>query len=173
MVYGVGIRDLPFERGCKFYDRWRSMLRRAYCPKTLEKFPTYADVTVCTEWLKFSNFKKWMETQDWQGKQLDKDLLVRGNKVYSPEACCFVTVEVNNFITLQDAKRGDLPLGCSYNSMARRYQATVKNTYIGLFDSPEEAHAAYLKEKIKIAGVLASKETDARIAEALLRYFVL
>lgn len=149
------------------------MLRRAYCPKTLAKFPTYADVYVCEEWLTFSNFKFWMERQDWEGKHLDKDLLIRGNKVYSPEACCFVSGEVNNFITLQDAKRGDLPLGCSYNSMARRYQVNIKNTYVGLFDTPEEAHKAYVTEKIKIAGILASKEKDTRIADALLRYFVL
>lgn len=46
--------------------------------------------SVCEEWLTFSNFKRWMEQQDYEGKALDKDLLVSQNKTYSSETCVFV-----------------------------------------------------------------------------------
>ena len=117
LVYGVGINDadyatqikktIGYENGkqkqkliwsCHFYEKWKSMLERCYSERFKIKFPTYKDCTVCEEWLTFSNFKSWMEEQDWQGKELDKDLLVVGNKIYSPQTCCFLTKMINTFI---------------------------------------------------------------------------
>ena len=69
----------------------------------LERRPAYKDVVVRQEWLTFSNFKRWMEKQDWEGKQLDKDIIVLGNKVYSPETCAFVLGVTNGFITAREA----------------------------------------------------------------------
>lgn len=94
LVYGVGVDDLDYPKKkllpngkysfCPYYQRWRGMIRRCYSKAQLGKNPNYEGCTVCDEWLTFSNFKSWMEKQDWEGKELDKDLLVRGNKVYSP-----------------------------------------------------------------------------------------
>ena len=108
-VYGVGTNDAGYAiqvmesvRGangkpkqriiwfCPFYRRWVHMLERCYSERYQEKKPTYIGCTVCEEWLRFSNFKSWMETQDWEGKHLDKDLLVEGNKIYSPDTCILV-----------------------------------------------------------------------------------
>ena len=104
LVYGVGINDAEYvvvkreEVGnvdgkrkrktvwrCPFYKTWSSMLRRCYSTKYQERCPTYMGCSVSEEWHTFSVFRNWMESQDWQDTQLDKDLLVEGNKVYSPE----------------------------------------------------------------------------------------
>ncbi len=85
-------------RMCSFYRAWSGMLRRGYSAQYKEKHPTYKDVTVCKEWHLFSNFKKWMEEQPWEGMCLDKDLLVKGNKEYSPSTCAFVPNRVNTLL---------------------------------------------------------------------------
>ena len=96
---------------CTFYRAWTAMLKRCYNPTYQANNPTYIGCTVCDEWLTFSNFKKWMMRQDFQGKQLDKDLLVKGNKLYSPETCVFVDGMINTFTIDSGAIRGDYPIG--------------------------------------------------------------
>jgi hypothetical protein len=103
-VHGVGINDADYEihptingkkAMCKYYRSWHSMLERCYSKKVQARQPAYKGCTVCDEWLTFSNFKSWMIKQEWQGKALDKDIRVKGNKVYSPETCMFVTAKEN------------------------------------------------------------------------------
>ena len=94
-VNGKPIREIDWI--CPFYYKWRNMLVRGYSRKLKDRHKTYEECYVCEEWLRFSNFKAWMEQQDWEGKQLDKDLLVIGNKLYSPSTCCFVSRQVNSF----------------------------------------------------------------------------
>lgn len=93
---------------CPFYNAWVNMLSRAYSVKTLKRQPTYEGTTVCKEWHTFSVFRTWMEKQEWEGNQLDKDLLVQGNKEYNPETCCFLPQTINNFIArpVYDGKTG-------------------------------------------------------------------
>lgn len=100
---------------CPYYRVWTNMLVRCYSTKKQEKYPTYKGCTVSDEWLTFSVFKSWMEKQDWDGKQLDKDLLFEGNKVYSAETCVFVTKEVNMFTTERCAARGEWPIGVNWH----------------------------------------------------------
>ena len=199
LVYGVGINDanyklsiyeqLPKTNGkrnqkivweCPFYSRWKNMIARCYSKSCLEKYPNYIGCSVCEEWLIFSNFKSWMETQDWEGKQLDKDLLVYKNKVYSPETCVFIAPSINSFLVKRDKTRGDYPLGVSYrtnpkmvNPSKHPYRATISNRgkklLIGLYLTPEEAHKAWQKAKIKKAQDLAVGQTDERIVQGLLR----
>lgn len=99
-VFGVGTNDADYltnptingkQTKCSIYRTWQSMLMRCYSDKFQAKHPTYTGCSVCDEWLTFSSFRRWMIAQNWQGKQLDKDIRVNGNKVYSPETCCFVT----------------------------------------------------------------------------------
>ncbi len=112
LVCGVGINDADYltypvidgERVmCPIYRTWVNMIQRCHSHKCQSKHPTYKGCTTCKEWRLFSNFRAWMLTQDWQGKQLDKDILVKGNKIYSAETCCFVTQEEN--IIESSAKR--------------------------------------------------------------------
>ena len=118
LVYGKGVNDLnkpAYINGkqLKFYVIWVSMLRRCYSEKSLSRHRTYRGCTVCDEWLLLSNFKKWYDINYRDGMEMDKDILVKGNKIYSPEACRFVPQYINNLLTNSAAARGDLPLGVS------------------------------------------------------------
>jgi hypothetical protein len=188
-VYGVGINDSDYvtERKekvngkwkvlwkCPYYCRWRDMLARCYSEKYQERYPTYKGCTVIDEWLLFSNFKRWMEKQDWEGKDLDKDLLVEGNKVYSPETCVFVPQLVNSFLIDCGAIRGEYPIGVSWRKALSKLQAYCRNPFtkklehLGYFLDPDEAHEAWKKRKHELACQLADSEyvTDDRIKEVL------
>lgn len=187
LIYGFGINDADYpvdprpggiERDpCKFYVRWHSMIQRCYSETYQNKYPTYKGCSVCPEWKYFSKFKAWMETQDWQDKELDKDLLVKGNKVYSPETCVFISPTLNYFLNDQKSSRGDLPLGVTkVTCKAVRYQARCnyigKTIYLGSYDTAEEAHLAWLVKKAEFANLFAEKETDQRIINALLTRYV-
>ena len=78
--------------------------------------------TVVKEWLSLSNFKVWMEGQIWEGNQLDKDLLIDGNKEYGPDSCVFIPRYVNVIFTDARFARGELPLGVTYHKRDENYQ---------------------------------------------------
>ena len=199
LVHGVGINDanyvvhkseeLPRTNGkrnkkliwkCPFYSRWVSMLERCFSNKLKARYQTYKDVTCCEEWLTFSNFKSWMETQDWEGKALDKDLLVYKNRVYNPETCVFIDPSINSFLLKSDKNRGDYPIGVNYhikpkmiNPLKHPYKATIsdrgKCVFLGYYLTPEEAHKAWQKEKINQAKILQSEQTDQKVIKGLQR----
>lgn len=151
------------------------MLKRCYSKTYQDHRPTYAGCSVAKEWLLFSVFRSWVQSQDYEGKALDKDLLVEGNKVYSPETCCFIDKALNNFLLSNLKTRGEYLLGVTKHGNKFKAQCsnplTKSRGYLGLFSSEIEAHAAYMKEKRKIAEQLAAMQTDKRIAEAILRRF--
>ena len=104
LIFGIGVNDAEYItsprfgdiRGvCPYYSRWRSMLARCYSKKRQETSVAYKGCTVCKEWFVFSNFRCWMMAQDWEGRELDKDIKFDGNKVYSPETCLFVSQKEN------------------------------------------------------------------------------
>jgi hypothetical protein len=98
-VYGHGINDLDEpariysggkKRHCPFYKTWANMIKRSYYEKSKVSQPTYEGVTVTPEWWSRRAFTEWMRGQEWQGRQLDKDILWPGNKIYAPDKCLFV-----------------------------------------------------------------------------------
>lgn len=181
-VYGVGINDadyrvheFEYERGqdgnlriskrlwtCPFYSTWREMLRRCHSPAFKKKQTGYENVTVCEEWLLFSNFKEWMESQSWEGRQLDKDLLVEGNKVYGPDTCVFIPSELNQFFKERANDRGDYLLGVTVKKSSLGYYAkcsdpfTGKRVSLGRHSTEQEAHLAWKRYK----NILANKYAD-------------
>lgn len=187
LVYGVGINDADYEVTanidgkqigiCPFYQRWKNMLMRCYCVSYRNKYPSYQGCSVSKEWKYFSKFKCWMETHDWEGKELDKDILFPGNKVYSPTTCVFVSKEVNYFITESTSNRGSLPIGVFYRKETGKYRARIGCGYkggrinLGNFDTPEKAHQAWLTAKLEQAKMIASEQSDPRIAEALVKRY--
>ena len=185
LVYGVGINDAgyavcPTTNGkqvwCKFYDVWTGMLERCYSHKYQERKPSYRGCTVCDEWLTFSKFREWMIGQDWDGNQLDKDLLVKGNKIYSPSTCLFVSRQVNMFITSEKTKNSDLPIGVSLYKHTGEFQTSVRNLgrgtiSLGRYKTPEEAHLVWLEAKQKLALELSKVQTNPIIAKAVTEYF--
>ena len=192
LVCGVGVNDLgyrvhvreelPKNGGkrvwktvftCKYYEVWKSMLERCYSKKFLESRPSYIGTSVCSEWLYATAFKKWMEQQDWHGKCLDKDIIAPKSKLYSPETCAFVLKATNSFVTASDAIRGECPIGVSLYKRTGKYHALCENIFtgegehLGYFSTPEDAHEAWRKRKHDLAQLVAAKESDPRIVEAL------
>ena len=164
---------------CPYYNKWRGMLERGYSKKCKEKNPTYQDCSVSEEWLLFSNFRKWMTTKDWEGMQLDKDLLLEGNKVYSPETCIFISGKINNFIIDSKGARGKYLIGCSWDKHVGLFKAEVNNPFklkrinLGRFNTELEAHLAWKKQKHLYSCELANSEyvTDERVRKVLLHRY--
>lgn len=192
LVRGFGINDADYnvyitgsgDNGkrkviwvCPFYRKWIHMLERCYDQKLHNKFPTYVGCSVCKDWKSFSTFKSWMETQNWEGKHLDKDLLIKGNKTYSPNTCVFLDARINTFLTESGAGRGKFPIGVSLERESGKYVAQCwsielgKNKKIGRFKTPEEAHKAWLAFKLEQAYTLAAQQTDERVSKALIERY--
>lgn len=154
------------------------MLVRCYSKKFHEKCPTYIGCEVSEEWKTFSNFKAWMETQDWEGKQLDKDILIPNNKLYSRDTCVFVGLNVNVLLTDCGASRGKYMIGVYWHKKAGKFLAKCndgngKDVHLGLFDNELEAHLAWKAYKHKLACKLADEQSDSRVAKALRDRFAL
>ena len=112
-----------------------------------------------------------MIQQDWEGKALDKDIIIPGNKRYSPESCAFVGSKLNSILNDHRSTRGKLPQGVGWLTGNKNFIAKVNHNgsrvFIGMFDTKEEASAAYIKAKVKIILDSASEQTDIRIATGL------
>ena len=145
-----------------YYSYWISMLSRCYNKRLT--LPTYKDVNVCKEWKCFQNFAKWFE-DNWktymQGWQLDKDILQKGNKIYSPETCCFVPVEINSLFIKADKSRGEYPIGVNFNKRNKNFTAQINKysnkIHLGSFSTPEEAFEAYKTAKEEYIKEVADK----------------
>lgn len=153
-VFGIGIFDYKnqIHRNTieyKSYTVWNSMLRRCYSKIFHAKSPTYFDCTVCKEWLLFSNFKKWFDENYIEGNVLDKDILVKGNKVYSPETCCFVPHEINALLTKRQNYRGKLPIGVKTTKgrFISRINKGKERIFLGVFNNANDAFYAYKTAK--------------------------
>lgn len=159
-VYNVGYlgeaKNLVSKDGknTKVYYYWHNILKRSYSDLLKEKYPTYKDVTVCEEWYNFQNFAQWFEEnynpETMENWEIDKDILVKGNKVYSPDTCCFVPHEINSLFTKTNSKRGNYPIGV--HKQDNKYVAQInvnkdKQHYLGFFNTPEEAFKAYKTAK--------------------------
>lgn len=138
----------------KYYTLWRGMLMRCYDKAIQEKLPTYKDVTVCEEWKCLQNFAKWYEenynTEIMESWQLDKDILIKGNKIYSPDTCCFVPHEINMLFVAGKNNRGECPIGVYKCKDKYRVQISIMGNraiYLGTFNTKEEAFQAYKTAK--------------------------
>jgi hypothetical protein len=116
-----------------------------------------------------------MQSQSWQGRALDKDIICWGNKVYGPKTCLFVTQEVNSVLALRGRSRGPYPIGVTQIKAAGGYiyyQARCsfygKYTRIGTFKTVDEAAEAYRVAKLGYIAELAQNETDPKVKQALL-----
>lgn len=187
LVCGVGVNDADYDvtigltiNGrwvitwiCPYYQRWKSMLKRCYSNKYKDKNKTYLNCTVASEWLTFSNFSEWMRLQNWEGMELDKDLLFSGNKVYSPKTCVFIPGYINKFITAPDKSNGNYPLGAYYSAARNKFRAECRDPFsgksisLGDFKCANDAHNAWRKKKHEIACMLADIHSGEVFADAL------
>lgn len=177
--YKVSLKSRVF----KYYKLWYNIFLRCYDKKQQEKHPTYKDVTVCEEWYNFQNFAKWFEEsynpETMEGWHLDKDILVKGNKIYSPETCCFVPSEINTLFIRCNKSRGSLPIGVTFNKKLKRYVTQIsknkKREHLGIFKTAEEAFQTYKKAKEEYIKEVADKWKgliDSKVYQAMYDYKV-
>ncbi|STO12725.1 AP2 domain [[Flavobacterium] thermophilum] len=189
-VYGIGYIGegvyKPYENGkpSPQYSTWTGMLERCYSDKLYKRYPTYMGCSVAEEWHNFQNFSKWYDENyyevDDEKMELDKDILLKGNKTYSPDYCVFVPKRINLLFVKKDELRGDLPIGVCFYKRDKKYQANCKdekgnNVYLGRYNTPEEAFEAYKKFKENIIKKVAEEYKDRipkRLYEALINYEV-
>ena len=157
-MYGVAVVGTKYSSHTKEYEVWNNILVRCFDEKYKEKYPTYKNVTCCEEWLLFENFYEWLHSQEnfdkWiNGKRwdVDKDILVKGNKVYSPNNCCLVPNNVNKLFSKNDSRRGSLPIGvCVKNGLfyvSCSNPFTRKTEFLGYSNTPEQGFLMYKKKK--------------------------
>ena len=163
-VFGVGYLGNQTSidengKAIKSYSVWNSMLMRCYSDKYQKKYPTYKGCTVCEEWHNYSNFKEWFDNNYYEieGEQmdLDKDILVKGNKVYSPDTCVFVPQNINTLFIKSNKSRGNLPIGVCFNKDRNKFQAQCsifyngkrQYKYLGLYNTIDDAFNAYKEFK--------------------------
>lgn len=164
LVAGVGFNtlDMPTKINNKHtpeYVTWREMLRRCYSDNFQKKCPNYIGCSVCEEWHDFKNFYNDLIKMDGYNKiglgrvvNLDKDLLHKGNKIYSKSNCCILPQQLNKLITTRGSSRGDFPIGVHYSEVKRKFVVQLslsgkKNMHIGYFYDKESAFSAYKKAK--------------------------
>lgn len=184
LVYGVGVRDLPYQIAGRdgslqrdpCYEKWSGMLMRCYSEKYKAKYPTYQGCQVVIEWHTFSVFKEWMTGHAWEGLVLDKDLLMPGSHTYGPETCSFIPEWLNAFLSSFSSKRSSLPMGVSTEGgrYRARYGAKSEQVRLGMFDTPGEAHIAYRKYRLaqlenRFSRYAGMDGADEKVASALQR----
>ena len=173
----------------KYYKVWHDMLRRCYDEKFHEKYPTYKDCKVYEEWHNFQNFVEWYESNYYEIEGevmcLDKDILNKGNKIYSPDTCVFVPHNINMLFVKCDKDRGNYLIGVHYHKASGKFQAQCnvydfkenksKKKYLGLYDTVEQAFEVYKQFKEKHIKEVADHYKDQipeKLYQALYNYEV-
>lgn len=188
-VYNVGYigSDIKIShkgKVLKSYIMWNSMLKRCYRDNYEMQSRTYKNCFVSTEWLNYTAFLHWYNKNYYEIPEelmcLDKDILVKGNKMYSPDYCCIVPQTINNLFTKSDAIRGDCPIGVCWHERDNIYEAWCddgngKQTYLGRTDNKIEAFYMYKRYKEDVIKKIANKYKEylpSNIYIALLNYEV-
>lgn len=182
LIYGVALNDSLYRvhheiNGkvfrCPYYIVWHGMLMRCFSDSFLKDNKTYIGCSVDSEWLTFSVFKKWMKYQDWENKQLDKDILYPNNKNYSPEKCLFVDQRINLLFNYHSNRRGKQPLGVTLDRGKFRAFCNFngKRKHLGWFDNPSKASRLYLEFKSNYVRTVAYNYVDnSKLYRALLAH---
>ena len=187
-VYGVGILGTKYPSTIngihtKEYKLWQNMLVRCYSDSSKKRRPTYEGCEVSDNFKNYEYFYEWchkqigFSNQDWH---LDKDLLVKGNKVYSEDSCVFIPSDINLLLTKRTASRGEYLIGVSWDKrgmafISRVNKNTGKSEYLGSFNTEIEAFNAYKQAKESFVKEQANKwksQIDPRAYSALMNYTV-
>ena len=185
--YMVGVMDIPNElrRGQPIpreYSIWSGVRQRCYNENIRHLNPSYQEVEMSENFKRYSYFKEWCNKQigfDQDGWQLDKDILFKGNKLYSEDTCCFVPPEINSLILKADRIRGEYPVGVYHDTskIHKRFSARVskngKHKRFGSYRTSEEAFYVYKREKEKYIKEIAEKwkdKIDPRVYDALMKW---
>lgn len=151
----------------KPYAVWQGMITRCYDSNWQQKKArTYVDCEVCEEWHNYQVFAEWYEQNYYeipeQTMALDKDILVKGNKIYSPDTCVFVPQNINNLFTKCDSARGDYPIGVRRRNRKYTSSCSINNDriHLGTYDDPMDAFQAYKEFKENYIKTVADQYAD-------------
>ena len=184
-THKYGVMDMPNElqKGKpkpREYSIWNGIRQRCYNENNRDNLMSYKGIKMSDNFKLYSYFKEWCHKQigfNEDGWHLDKDILVKGNKVYSEDTCCFVPPEINCTITNNKSVRGRFPQGVTYNRTKTRYRAKIRRgaklESLGTYDTSEEAFYAYKPIKEACIKSLAEKwedKIDPRVYESLMRW---
>ena len=149
------------------YFVWKSMLTRCYSDAYHRIFPAYKGCVVDSTWLLYSNFKKWYDStypKNGIKYQLDKDILLQGNKVYSSTTCCWVPGNINKLLSYKKAKSSKTGITCYKNSFKIRVNDPIKNIRkVITTNTYSEAEEIYKLEKTKIIKAVADEALKSNI----------
>jgi hypothetical protein len=176
-VYGVGFigegkyRPSNNRKDTHPYKTWSSMIKRCYSEKFQESNHAYKDCYVSEEWHNFQTFAKWYDENyyeiDDEVMCLDKDILVKGNKIYSPDTCMFVPEYINKLFIKNETKRSTLPIGVYFRKGRNTsYRVVLGKDYIGQYKTLEEAFEVYKTYKETLIKKVAEEYKD-KIPEKL------
>ena len=185
-VYGVGVVGVNSistnQKPHQEYVFWNSMLQRCYDLSYKLKRPTYIGCTSSNNFKYYPYFKDWCNKQVGFGNKgwcLDKDILVKGNKLYSEDTCCFVPREINSLFALSGNTRGLNPIGVQFNLEEGNYSARVsrdgKHCHIGTYETKEDAFLWYKEAKESHIKSVAKRwfgKIDQNVFNALMTYEV-
>ena len=187
-VYSIGIVGTKYPSTIngvltKEYDLWQNMLKRCYSDRYQKKQPTYIGCEASENFKYYEYFYEWCHEQIGFNNEcwhLDKDLLVKGNKVYSESTCVFIPSEINTMLVKSDKKRGEHLIGVCWHITNKAFKAQVnknkgKQEFLGYFNTELEAFKAYKKAKESFIKEQANKwkdKIDPRAYEALMKYTV-
>lgn len=171
------------KKSTKEYCDWVGMLKRCYDIERHKKYPTYKNCEVIDEWLNFQNFARWREENYYEinGEKmaLDKDIIYKDNKIYSPQTCVFVPERINSLFTKADAIRGNYPIGVTYHKRDKVYEAKLSHgksrIYLGRYNTIEEAFQSYKIAKESLIKEVADEYKlyiPQKLYEAMYRYEV-
>lgn len=168
----VGDGKYSKEKDKECYTCWHNILIRCFDLKYKEKYPTYKDASIVDEWLDFQTFAKWYYDNIYyvpnERMEIDKDILIKNNKVYSPDSCVFVPRRINSLLINNKSIRGEYPVGVDMHRGRLRARCNTLNgsVFIGHFSSPETAFNAYKKFKENYIKQVAEEYKD-KIPEKL------
>ena len=139
----------------KEYKEWNSMIERGFSEIYKNKYPSYKDVIVDEYFYNFQNYGYWREQNyyeiEGERMELDKDILIKNNKIYAPDKCIFVPQRINYLFTKHQNARGNYPIGVTYDKRCDKYIARCNTLndrkYLGRYNTPEEAFLAYKEFK--------------------------
>ena len=162
----------------KIFQTWYSMMRRCHSAYRKYDYAKYNDCHVDQRFWSFSFFREWAEQQvgyGVSGFEIDKDILVRGNRIYSPETCAFVPGQINSCIIPKVSKKSNLPTGVKIDGRGFVAQIMVKpkTIYLGKYPTKEEAFAAYKdakEQRIKEVAKQWQPMIDSRVFDALMAW---
>lgn len=187
LVYGVGVNDRSKPSSLKSemkkeYKLWLQMLRRCYSKLYQDRFPAYVGCTVSENFKSYSYFYEWCQEQigfNREAWELDKDLLRKGNKIYSEDNCLFIPREINILLLKRSSLRGEHLIGASFDKKSNCFASFIsirgKIVHLGRYDSEIDAHNAYKKAKeyhIKSIADYHRFELDPRAYQAMIDYSV-